>query len=216
MHVLARAAIPILAALLCSASAQALTISSGSFGQALGCSSVSCGSTQTLELNPSAAVANATGTLELDSVALTLSFQLNVASLSLTGVDGVPDNGVFEVLFQNTIYQGVALSLLDFGDTYVIGPGQTAAISGIQSQDAAPSGFTALEARVNGSCLRAQAEVVCGISFGQANFNFDVGSSNPEARYFQQTASVIALIEPSTLAVMSLALLGSVVATRRR
>ncbi len=212
-HALAGAA---LAVLLFATSAQSLTISSGGVNQALGCSSVACGATQTLELNPATPLAPATGTIDLDPGLLTLTFDIEIVSLSLTGIGG-PDNGVSEVLFLNTNYVGVA-SLIDVGGgSFIIGPAQTASVSVDQSQDGAPSSpFAAPNARVNGQCLVVGAGLVCGISFGQANFSFDVGSPPDNTRHFQHTANITALPEPSTLTLMGLALVGGVAATRRR
>ncbi len=213
-HALAGAA---LAALLCANSAQALTISSGGVAQALGCSSVSCGATQTLELNPATPLAPATGTIDLDPGLLTLTFDIEIVSLSLTGIGG-PDNGVSEVLFLNIDYVGVA-SLFDLGGgSFIIGPAQTASVSGDQSQDggATSNPFAAPNARVNGQCLVVGAGLVCGISFGQANFSFDVGSPPDNTRHFQHTTNITALPEPSTFTLMGLALVGGVAATRRR
>lgn len=100
-------------ALLSGANAQTLAIARGGFDQAQGCSSVGCDASQTFELNPTAPLAIPTGSLQLDTTLLTLSLQTNVPSLSLTGIGGVPDNGFSEVLFLNTLYQAVALSLLE-------------------------------------------------------------------------------------------------------
>ena len=198
--------------------AQALTISSGGFDQALGCSNVACGATQTLELDPAGApVAVVSGTVDLDTTALTLSFSFSVVELSLTPVSGPDDNGASAVVFTNTTYSASGIPVMDLGGTFLVGPGQTAAVAGSQEQvGVSPAAaFSAPAARLNGSCLVVGNGLSCGLSFGQSDFSFDVGS-NPEARYFQHTANFLAVPEPTTAALLGLALFATAVAGRRR
>jgi hypothetical protein len=206
-----------------SGSAQALGISGGGFDQALGCADVFCGASQTLEFDSSGgSVAAVSGTIEIDTSALTLSFSLSVVELSLVPVVGPDDNGAEKVVLTDTSYSATGLSLLDLGLSFVIGPGQTAMVSGTQTQIGASGAtpFTAPDARVGGSCFDtsggAASSLSCGLSFGQANFSFDVGDSAPETRYFQTTANILAVPEPTTAAMMGLALLGIAAAGRRR
>lgn len=206
-----------------SLEAQALGISGGGFDQALGCSTVACGSSQTLELDPSGdPVASVVGTIDLDSGALTLSFSLSALELSLTPVGGGSDNGVSKVVFTNTDYQASGLSLLAMGGQYIVGPGQTAQVSGTQAQLAGltpvggtPSAFL-VDARVTGSCTASGGGLSCGLAFGQSGFSFDVGDPSAEARYFQHTANLVAVPEPGTATLLGLSLLAGVAATRRR
>ena len=201
--------------LLAPSAVHAMSISGGGFDQALGCSSVACGSTQTLEIGTD--VAPVTGSIDLDTSGLTLSFDLAVGSLPLVPL-GADDNGVSQVEFLSTVYHAVTLTVLDFGDTFIIGPNQTASVSGIQSQTGAgapaPGGFAALAARVNGSCHVSGGGLSCGLSFGQSSFSFEVGSP-AEPRFFQHTANVVAVPEPTTLALMGAALLAFAAAGRR-
>lgn len=199
-----------------SSDAQAMSITGGGIDQALGCSSLACGSTQTLGIGTP--LAPATGTLELDTGALTLSFQMNVAALPMAPL-GPDDNGVYELSFINTVYHAVALSVLDLGGSYLIGPAQTASVTGIQSQMGPlvppPSGFAALSAQVNGSCFTSGGDLSCDLSFGQTNFSFDIGTPG-ETRYFQHTANVVAAVpEPTTLALLGVALFSAAAVGRR-
>ena len=203
-------------------SAQALSVTGGGIDQALGCSSVLCGSTQTLTLDPGGGpVASVAGTIELDATAMELSFQLSVVELALAPVAGSDDNGVSQVVFSNTSYAASGLSLFAMGGgSYLIGPAQTAAVEGMQTQMgvAGPAAFAAPTARVNGSCLDLGVGLSCGLSFGQSSFVFDVGAS-PEARYFQHTANFVAsgtVPEPSTAALVGLGLLAAAAGSRRR
>ena len=221
-HVAARSLLAF--ALLCfvSSGAQALGISGGGFDQALGCSSVACGTTQTLELDPAAdPVAPVSGSIDLDTTALTLSFSFSVAELGLTPLGGGDDNGVSNVVFTNTVYQAAGLSLLSAGGSYIVGPAQTAQVSGEQTQLAGmttvggtPSAFL-VDARITGSCTTSGAGLSCGLSFGQSGFSFDVGDPTPAARYFQHTANLVAVPEPSTALLLGLGLGVALSATRR-
>ena len=219
----AAAALTFWASLAVVGNAQALTVSDGGFDQALGCSDVFCGGSQTLEFDSAGgSVAGVSGSIDLDTSALTLSFSFSVLELSLAPVAGADDNGAEKVVFTNTTYSATGLSLFDLGLSFVIGPNQTARVSGTQTQVGAsgPTAFAAPDARVNGSCFDlsggAGSSLSCGISFGQTSFSFDVGDSEPEARYFQQTANVLAVPEPTTAAMIGLALLGIAAAGRRR
>ena len=98
-----------------SSAARAASITAGGFDQALGCSNVACGSSQTLEIGT--VVAPVAGTIDLDTAALTLSFQLSVLQLPLVPI-GSDDNGITALSFFNAVYNAVGLSVLDVGGSY--------------------------------------------------------------------------------------------------
>ncbi len=215
------AALLFCASLAFGGNAQALTISSGGFDQALGCSDVACGATQTLTFDPNGdPVAVVSGNVDLDTMALTLSFSFSVVELSMTPVSGTDDNGASAVVFTNTTYAASGVPVMNLGGgNFLVGPAQTASVSGSQEQVgvSAAAAFAAPLARLNGSCLVVGDGLSCGLSFGQSGFSFDVGATpDEEARYFQHTANILAVPEPTTAALMGLALFGIAVAGRRR
>jgi hypothetical protein len=200
--------------------AAAFSISHGGFDQALGCSDVACGATQTLGFDTSTGmVAEAAGEIDLDTSALTLSFAISVLELSLIPVAGGDDIGVSQIVFSKTSYTATALALINMGEYYIVAPKQTASIQGTQTQVggfAAPSPFFAPDARVTGICLAPEGALVCGLSFGQTNFSLPFGSDEPEERHFQHTANLIAVPEASTAWLIGIGLVGMALAGRKR
>lgn len=200
-----------LAAVLVGGSAQALTVSSASVGNAKGCLNQSCTS-QTLTFGSSSG--GGTGTLGI--AANTLTFSITLASTTLVPISGPDDNGVTQLVFSGTTYSGSAALNPLGGGVYTVSSG-SASIAGTQTPSGAGTAgpFSAADALLSGSCVDSGASISCGITFGAANdFDFDV---NGQTRYFSHTMNVTAVVpEPATAALFGLGLAGLGIAGTRR
>lgn len=201
--------------------ADGFTLASGSvFDTARGCSSVSCGTgTETLSLQAPGA---ASGTIALDTTAMTIEFVITAIAVTLEAAGD--DNGVAEMDFTDTTYSANNLFLLPLGGgLYAIGPNQKASVAGDQTQrDSGGSalgssgGFASPNAGVTGLCEMGADDVVCGLSFGQSGFEVMVGDAVQETRYFQHRVDLVAVPEPVSLALLSSALVLAWGIERRR
>lgn len=197
-----------------------LSVASGGIDAERTCTSVSCsGVVWTMpggSLAPGT-VFPASGTMTLDTVALTMTVSLSVVSSS---IDGAVDNGVTGVQLSNTTYSAtvpVVVSGPVGGLTsYVIAAGQTATVNpalltlvGSGSSDPL---FAAV--RVTGQCgLLADQTGQCGFTFGRVGFQLPA----PLGRHLEQTMNVgvTPVPEPGTALLVAAGLLGFAAARRR-
>jgi hypothetical protein len=194
--------------------ASASSVVAGGFDAAVGCSDVSCAeSSQTLAFD-SAPFATTTGFVDVDTVALTMDLVLNVSflRLSATALTG-GDNGIGRIEFTDAVYTASGLSLMSFGQIYMITSG-AASIVGTQTQYdtggamVSTGAISAPSARVTGSCFDSGSSMTCGLTFGSFNFSLDVGLGTMQERFLRQTADLVAVPEPSTAVMLALGLAG--------
>lgn len=212
---------------LLAGSAAADSITGGSIDQARGCSTVNCAfGTETFQLQ---AAENLSGTITLDTTALTLEFTFSTLSLTLDQTTaGTEDNGVAAIVFSDVTYSGIVGVFEAVPGTFIVNPGSTASVAGDQIQlddlgnpvNPTPPDFDAALARLTGNCLVTGGALNCGLTFGTSAFEIGVGdpaTTGPaQIRYFQHTADLVAVPEPATLAMLGFALVFTGLAGRRR
>jgi len=151
----------------------------------------------------------ATGTITIDTVALTMTLSLSVATAA---IDGAADNGVSALTLSGTTYTSGPLPITVSGPvggvtSYSIAAGQTAVVDpALVSETGGGSSdpiFSA--ARVTGQCgLLANDTGGCGFTFGRGGLLMPA----PLGRYLEQTFNVGVVPEPGTALLVAAGLLG--------
>lgn len=207
--------------LLAVSPASAATISltvNGGFGLDLArmCTSTSCLSTVWTNTNNYAT----TGTITLDTTALTLNATLSV---SFSEITGAANNGITEIEFYNTTY-----TITNAPITVIAGSPTTYQITGGNWGTVDPTTFTQVgtgggstdpiwnSVRVTGSCGLVAGNVgQCGFTFGATNFAINLGTP-AVTRGVQQTFNLAVVPEPTTVMLLASGIAGLAFAGRRR
>ena len=204
-----------------SATVIPLSVASGGIDHERTCTTTACSSvvwTMPGGSLPAGTVFPATGTITIDTVALTMTLSLSVATAS---IDGAADNGVTALTLSSTTYTsgplpitvsgpvgGVTSYSISAGQTAVVDPSLVSETGGGSSDPIFPS------ARVTGQCgLLADNTGSCGFTFGRVGLLMPA----PLGRYLEQTLNVGVVPEPGTALLVAAGLLGlGVAGTRRR
>jgi hypothetical protein len=162
----------------------------------------------------------ATGTITLDTVALTLNATLSVPFSEITGA---ANNGITAIQFSNTTY-----TITNAPISIIAGTPTTYQITGGNFATVDPTTFTQVgtgggstnpifnSVRVTGSCgLVAGNTGQCGFTFGATNFAISLGTP-PVTRGVQQTFNLAVVPEPTTIGLLGCGILGLGWAGRRR
>jgi len=161
-----------------------------------------------------------TGTITLDTTALTLNGTLSV---SFSEITGAANNGITEIEFYTTTY-----TITNAPISIIAGTPTTYQITGGNWATVDPTTFTQVGTgggstnpiwsgvRVTGSCgLLAGNVGQCGFTFGATGFTFGLGTP-PVTRAVQQTFNLAVVPEPTTVALLSAGIAGLGWAGRRR
>ena len=205
--------------LLASAPAMALTIPltvNGGFGldTARVCTSTAClGTLWTNNTNYAT-----TGSITIDTTALTLNATLNV---SFSEITGAASNGITDLEFYNTTYTitNAPITIVG-GNTYQITGGNWSVVDPTTLTQVGTGGGSTNpvfnSVRVTGSCLLVAGNTgQCGFTFGATNFPILLGGAAP-TRGVQQTFNLAVVPEPGTIALLGAGVLGLGWAGRRR
>lgn len=199
-------------AVLAGASAsQAAPVSGGSIGSGRLCSDAGCIITPSLMTLQAGSSGPVSGTFSIDVAALTLEFDLTLASAILTGTDGA----VTSLSLQNVRYQGTAVLSSAIPNVWGITTG-SASITGtaIPNDGSGNIAISASGVGVAGGCSRNPSSGVsqCGPIFKSENFTL---SLNGQTRHMTHTVNASAP-EPAAFSLLGLGLAGLAILRRRR
>jgi len=195
-----------------SATIISLSVASGGIDQERTCTTTACSTvkwTMPGGSYPVGTVFPATGTITIDTVALTMTLSLSVATAS---IDGAADNGVTALTLSGTTYTSGPLPITVSGPvggltSYSIAAGQTAVVdpSLVSETGGGSSDPIFSAARVTGQCgLLANDTGSCGFTFGRVGLVMPA----PLGRYLEQTFNVGVVPEPGTLVLLAAGLAG--------
>jgi len=136
------------------------------------------------------------GTVTIDTTALTMSASLLVA---YSEISGAADNGITQIEFFNTTYNFTAPITIIGGNTYQLVGGATAVVDPASVTETGTGGGTTNPIYntvvVSGTCLLGvNNSGQCGFTFGRSGFQVDA----PLSRYVLHTFN-LAVPEPTTL-----------------
>jgi hypothetical protein len=157
-------------------------------------------------LTLSSSTGAASGSLDLNGGAGTLTFSITLPSSIFVPISPPSDNGVTQLAFTNVTYSGSA-TVSASGAMYGITSG-TASIDGTQTPTGAGSAglFSASDLAITGTCTDlGSLGIACGIIFNGSDFDLLV---NGQTRYFTNTLNVSTVPEPSTLLLLGGGLAG--------
>jgi len=195
-----------------SATIISLSVASGGIDQERTCTTTACSTvkwTMPGGSYPAGTVFPASGTITIDTVALTMTLSLSVATAS---IDGAADNGVTALTLSGTTYTSGPLPITVSGPvggvtSYSIAAGQTAVVDpSLVSETGGGSSDAIFPAtRVTGQCgLLANDTGSCGFTFGRVGLLMPA----PLGRYLEQTFNVGVVPEPGTALLVAAGLLG--------
>ncbi len=195
-----------------SATLISLSVASGGIDHERTCTTTACSSvvwTMPGGSYPAGTVFPATGTITIDTVALTMTLSLSVATAS---IDGAADNGVTALTLSSTTYTSGPLPIAVSGPvggltSYSIAAGQTAVVDPALSSETGGGSSNPIypAARVTGQCgLLASNTGSCGFTFGRVGLLMPA----PLGRYLEQTFNVGVVPEPGTLVLLAAGLAG--------
>ena len=142
-------------------------------------------------------IAAATGSIDLNALAGTLVFSIDVASSVWNAASG-SDNGTSSIEYINTNYSGSVSVTETLPNNYSIDAGQFGGVAG----DLTPTGgasdpnFSAVQSLLSGGCVVTGGSTTCALLFNELlDFNFLV---NAQGRDWTHKLDVTAVPEPST------------------
>jgi hypothetical protein len=200
-----------------SATIISLSVSSGGIDSQRTCKGTACSGTGTNAVVwTSGALFPATGTVSIDTVALTLTLSLSVVTSS---IGGAIDNTITLLTLAGTTYTAtVPITIsgpLGGVTSYTISAGQTANVDPTLVTEDVGGGSSNpnfLAARVTGQCgLLVDNTGQCGFTFGRVGLQMPA----PLSRYLEQTLDMGVVPEPGTLLLLALGLSGLVWTGRR-
>jgi len=145
------------------------------------------------------------GTVTIDTTALTMSASLLVA---YSEISGAADPAITKIEFFNTTYNFTAPITIIGGNTYQIAALSTGVVDPLSVTETGTGGGTTNPVyntvALSGSCLLGVNNFgQCGFTFGRAGFQVDA----PLSRYVQQTFN-LAVPEPTAMTLSGAGMLG--------
>lgn len=206
------------------ASASATPVVAGSFLDGVhGCTTANCAAGTDVFVIPLPG-GGVSGSITLNTGTNMLDFNLSVVFANFDeNVAGTEFNGVADVEFSTMNYVGTGIALIPTLPNQYSFFG-VATVTGTQTQrddvgTIVNGGAINQTPNITGSCdASAAPSITCGIFFGPTNFAFDVGDGvGPDQTInWQHSIDLLAVPEPSTFAMVGLALAGLGMRSRRR